>query len=219
MGLDLSLYAIVDPAVSGGYTLTDLASRIAGSVTLMQLRDKYGSTRAMIEEVRALQAVLKPAGVPLLINDRVDVALAAQADGVHIGPDDMGVEDVRALLSPKAIIGMSIKTVEQAQVTPLELLDYIAIGGVYVTTSKNNTSAPIGLGGLHEIVQTIRKRSAEIPICAIAGITATNAANVIEAGTDGIAVISALSLTPNPSQAAKDLRGAVDEALERRGQR
>ena len=98
MDVDLRLYALVDPAVAGGRTLPDLASLIAPSTTLVQLRDKHGSTRAMIEEARALEEVLAPKGIPLLINDRVDVALAAQADGVHIGQDDMPVADARLLL-------------------------------------------------------------------------------------------------------------------------
>src|SRR5579872_6067990 len=131
MDVDLSLYAIVDPAVAGGRTLADLAGRIANSATLVQLRDKHGSTRAMVEEARALQAALAPAGVPLLINDRVDVALAAEADGVHIGQDDMAVSDARLLLGRTAIIGLSIKTIAQAQAAPLDELDYVAIGGVY----------------------------------------------------------------------------------------
>lgn len=91
MAVDLRLYALVDPAVAGGRTLPDLAARIAAYATLVQLRDKLGSTRAMVEEARALRGVLEPAGVPLLINDRVDVALAAEADGVHIGQDDMQI--------------------------------------------------------------------------------------------------------------------------------
>lgn len=217
MRLDLSLYAIVDPAVAGGRTLVDLSSRIADSATIVQLRDKHGSTRAMIEEARALKVVLKPKDIPLLINDRVDVALAAQADGVHIGQDDMTAEDARRLLGRQAIIGLSIKTMEQAQAAPLEFLDYVAIGGIYATTSKDNKSAPIGISGLREIAQVIRKRAANYPICAIAGITAANTADVVEAGADGVAVISALSLVTDPTQAAKELRGAVDKALKQRG--
>ena len=216
MNADLRLYALIDPAVSGGRTLTDLAHRIAGSATLVQLRDKHGSTRAMIEEARALEAVLAPAGIPLIINDRVDVALATQADGVHIGQDDMSAADARLLLGRMAIIGLSIKTMEQAQTAPLEHLDYVAIGGVYGTTSKDNTALPIGLGGLRDIVAAIRARDPSCPICAIAGINADNAADVIAAGADGVAVISALSLAPDPRKAAKDLRGVVDAALARR---
>ena len=102
---------------------------------------------------RDLRAVLEPEGIPLLINDRVDVALAAEADGVHIGQDDMPVPDARLLLGRGAIIGLSVKTVEQAKAAPLELLDYVAIGGVYGTTSKDNTKPPIGTDGLSAIVR------------------------------------------------------------------
>lgn len=217
MVVDLRLYALVDPAVAGGRTLVDLAQRIADSATLVQLRDKHGSTRAMVEETRALRDVLEPKGVPLLVNDRVDVALAAEADGVHIGQDDMALPDARLLLGRRAIIGLSVKTVEQAKAAPLELLDYVAIGGVYGTTSKDNTAAPIGVAGLRAIVDAIRARKANFPICAIAGINAGNAADVIAAGADGVAVISALSLAPDPAKAAQDLRAVVDGALARRG--
>ncbi|HET7381281.1 MAG TPA: thiamine phosphate synthase [Pseudolabrys sp.] len=217
MDVDLRLYALVDPAVAGGRPLADLAARIVSSATLVQLRDKHGSTRAMVEEARALRAVLEPKGVPLLINDRVDVALAAEADGVHIGQDDLAPADARLLLGRGAIIGLSVKTVEQAKTAPLDLLSYVAIGGVYSTTSKHNTAAPIGVAGLRAIVEAIRAREPNYPICAIAGITPGNAADVIYAGADGVAVISALSLVPDPGKAAQELRAVVDSALKRRG--
>ena len=213
MGADLRLYALVDPTVAGGRTLVDLARRLTVSATLVQLRDKHGSTRAMIEEARDLRGVLEAEGIPLLVNDRVDVALAAEADGVHIGQDDMPVPDARLLLGRSAIIGLSVKTVEQAKAAPLELLDYVAIGGVYGTTSKDNTQPPIGTDGLRTIVDAVRARKASFPICAIAGINAENAADVIAAGADGVAVISALSLAPDPAKAAQELRAAVDGAL------
>jgi thiamine-phosphate pyrophosphorylase len=216
MDVDLRLYALIDPAVTGARTLGDLAARIAGSATLVQLRDKHSSTRAMVDEARALRGVLEPVGVPLLINDRVDVALAAEADGVHIGQDDMSAADARRLLGRAAIIGLSIKTVQQAQDATLEHLEYVAIGGVYGTTSKDNASAPIGIDGLRAIVRAVRARDARLPICAIAGINASNAAAVIEAGADGVAVISSLSLASDPKKAAQDLRSVVDGALKRR---
>jgi thiamine-phosphate pyrophosphorylase len=215
---DLRLYALVDPAVAGGRSLPELAKLLVGTATLVQLRDKHGTTRAMIDAARALKAVLAPAGIPLLINDRVDVALAAQADGVHIGQDDMDAADARRLLGPNAIIGLSIKTPAQAAAAPLDALDYVAIGGVYATTSKDNTAAPIGTQGLRAIAAAIRARKAGYPVCAIAGITAANAGEVIAAGADGVAVISALSLAAEPVAAARELRAAVDDALKRRGQ-
>jgi thiamine-phosphate pyrophosphorylase len=171
----------------------------------------------MIEEARALRAVLRPYNVPLLINDRVDVVLAAQADGVHIGQDDMAVADARQLLGNDAIIGLSIKTAEQARAAPLELLDYAAIGGIYGTTSKDNTAAPIGVAGLRSIAEIIRARKPGCPVCAIAGLNAANAVELIAARADGVAVISALSLAPDARQAADELRAVVDAALKRRG--
>jgi thiamine-phosphate pyrophosphorylase len=217
MDVDLRLYAIIDAAVGGGRTLADLAQRIAESATLVQLRDKHGSTRTLVEEARELTVVLAPLNIPLIINDRVDVALAAEADGVHIGQDDMSPADARLLLGRTAIIGLSIKTVEQAQTVPLEFLDYVAIGGVYGTTSKVDAKAPIGIEGLRAVAQAIRARAAKFPICAIAGINESNAAAVIAAGADGVSVISALSLAKNPKAAAADILRVVDAALAKRG--
>ncbi len=216
MDADLRLYALVDPAVSGGHDLAALTRSIATSATLVQLRDKHGSTRSMMEEARALIGVLAPLDIPLLINDRVDVALAVEADGVHIGWDDMPAADARLLLGKTAIIGLSVKTIEQARDAPLEMLDYVAVGGVYGTTSKDNTSAPIGIAGLRAIVEAVRARKADFPVCAIAGINEGNAGDVIEAGADGVAVISALSQASDPAKAARALRNVVDVALERR---
>lgn len=217
MTADLRLYALVDPARSGGRPLADLARMlVSGGATLVQLRDKTGSTRAMIEETRAMRTAMEGSGVPLLVNDRVDVALAAEADGVHIGWDDMPAADARLLLGRTAIVGLSIKTAEQAVTAPLELLDYVCIGGVFETQSKDNPEPPIGARGLREIAALIRKRKPGMPVGAIAGIDARNAAEVIAAGADGIAVISALSLAPDPQDAARDLRTIVDRALAKR---
>jgi thiamine-phosphate pyrophosphorylase len=215
--IDVRLNAIVDPERANGRSLAELTRMVvAGGATLIQLRDKLGSTRRMIEEARAIHAVLAGTGVKLVINDRVDVALAMGADGVHVGQDDMRVEDARRLLGPKAIIGLSIKTVALGQAAPIDLLDYVGAGGVYVTTSKDNPSMPIGTAGLREIVAALRARSRDFPIVGIAGIDAGNAAEVIAAGADGVAVISALSAQNDPEAAARELRGIVDRALAQR---
>ncbi|MGE3149973.1 MAG: thiamine phosphate synthase [Pseudorhodoplanes sp.] len=217
MKVDLRLYALVDPQRASRHALPDLAAQVAaGGATLVQLRDKLRDTRTMIVEARAIRAALAPYHVPLLINDRVDVALASGAEGVHVGWDDMDPRDARRLLGERAIIGLSIKTLEQAQAAPVEILDYVAIGGVFVTMSKNNPDPPIGLAGLRTIASAIRDRAPDMPIGAIAGIEQGNAADVIAAGADGVAVISALSFAPNPQNAARKLRTAVDAALEKR---
>jgi thiamine-phosphate pyrophosphorylase len=218
--VDVRLYALVDPERAGKRELPELARLVAqGGATLVQLRDKLSDTRPMVEHARALKAVLAPLKMPLLINDRVDVALAAGADGVHLGQDDMTVEDARRLLGPGAIIGLSIKTLAQAEAAPLDVLDYAAIGGVFATSSKANTSAPIGPAGLARIADIFRRRAPKLPLCAIAGIDATNAADAIAAGVDGVAVISALSLTDDPQAAARTLRDIVDGTRAQRGRR
>jgi thiamine-phosphate pyrophosphorylase len=214
--IDLRLYALVDPERANGHALDDLAGRVAaGGATLVQLRDKLGDTRRLVAEARAVKAVL-PSDVPLLINDRVDVALAAEADGVHVGPDDMAVPDARRLLGAQAIIGLSLKTMKQAQEAPVDLLDYVAIGGVFATSSKDNPDPPVGTDGLRAMAALVRARAATLPIVAIAGIDASNAADAIAAGADGVAVISALSMTGDPREAARALRATVDRALAKR---
>jgi thiamine-phosphate pyrophosphorylase len=212
--VDLRLYALLDPERAGGATLRGLAQAVAdGGATLVQLRDKLGSTRRLVAQARDLKAVLAPRSIPLLVNDRVDVALAAAADGVHLGQDDMQPEDARRLLGPGAILGLSIKTVAQAQAVPVGIVDYVCIGGVFTTTSKHNPEPPVGIDGLTSIFTVIRGRAPRLPIGAIAGIDATNAAAVMAAGVDGIAVISALSLAADVSGAARTLRGIVDAGL------
>src|SRR5271169_3131782 len=206
--VDLRLYAIVDPEHTGGHDLVDLTRAVAaGGATLVQLRDKVSRTPDMIE------AALAPFGVPLIVNDRVDVALAVGADGVHVGQDDMSVEEARGLLGPAPFIGLSVRTEQQAAAAPLAILDYVGIGGVYGTTSKASGKTPIGLEGVSRVIQVFRHRIGNFPACGIAGITAENAEAVIAAGADGVSVISALSYRPDPAAAARELRAVVDAAL------
>jgi thiamine-phosphate pyrophosphorylase len=220
MSVDLRLYAILDPERAGGRDLADLARLVAqGGATFAQLRDKAGDTRRLVRQARAIKAALAPYGVPLVMNDRVDVALAAGLDGVHVGQDDMAAADARRLLGPDAIIGLSIKTAAQADAAPLDLIDYAGIGGVYGTASKQQKSAPIGPEGLRRVVAVLRERKPGFPTCGIAGIDAGNAAPVVVAGADGVAVISALSLAADPAKAARELRGVVDAALAQRSAR
>src|SRR5436309_5672303 len=188
--IDVRLNAIVDPERANGRSLAEIARlAVAGGATLIQLRDKHGSTRRMIEEARAIKVALAGTGVPLVINDRVDVALAAGADGVHVGQDDMPAEEARRLLGPDAIIGLSIKSVAQANAAPLDVIDYAGVGGIYATTSKDNPDPPIGIAGLRAVVAAFRANSTHIPACAIAGSDATNARGVMGAGADGVALI------------------------------
>jgi len=218
MRLDLRLNAIVDPERAGGRQLADLATRcVRGGATLIQLRDKLSETRILIKEARSIRQALAPFAAPFVVNDRVDVAIAAGADGVHLGQEDMAVEDARRLLGSSAIIGLSIKSVEEAEAARLDLVDYVGSGGVYATSSKQQKNAPIGPAGLARIIAALRRRAPDLPICGIAGIDASNAAEVIAAGADGVAVISALSLVSSPENAARQLREIVDAVLAKRG--
>jgi thiamine-phosphate pyrophosphorylase len=211
--LDLRLNAIVDPERAGGRDLVDLARSVAaGGATLAQLRDKNSDTRRMVEMARAIKAALEPFAMPFVVNDRVDVALAARADGVHIAP-----EDARALLGPDAIIGISIKSVAAAEAAPVGIVNYAGVGGVYATLSKEQKNPPIGPEGFSRIAQALRRRAPDLPIVGIAGIDAGNAGAVIAAGADGVAVISALSLADDPTAAARALRDIVDGMLAKRG--
>lgn len=208
--VDLSVYGIIDPAVTGRDDMPDRVKAALGSgLTLLQYRDKAGSTADMVAAARNLKAAMAGHSVPLLINDRVDVALAAGADGVHIGQTDMTPQDARALLGPSAIIGLTIKSAADVDRAPIDLIDYACIGGVFVTTSKDNPSPPVGLDGLTHMADRLRARGARFPIGAIAGINADNAASVMQAGADGVAVISALFAADDISAAARDLATSV----------
>ena len=217
MRLDLRLYALIDPEHAGGRDVVELARLAAeGGATTVQLRDKGSTVRSIAERASHIKTALAPLGVPFLINDRVDVALACGADGVHLGQDDIKVEDARRLLGPSSIIGLSIKTVAEAEEASVELLDYVGIGGVFATSSKDNPAPPIGVAGLARIIEAVRRRAPNLPACGIAGITLDNAVDTIVAGADGVAVISAISLQSDPRAAAQKLRAAVDSALSKR---
>ncbi|WP_372422929.1 thiamine phosphate synthase [Salinarimonas chemoclinalis] len=216
--VDLRLYAIVGLADARGRDLVDLVGRaVAGGATLVQLREKHADTRTLVDLARALRTTLSGTGVPLLVNDRVDVALAAGADGVHLGQSDMDPRDTRRLLGPDAIIGWTLKTPDHARALAQVPVDYGCIGGVFATTSKDNPDPPIGLSGLAAVAAAGRAAAPGLPLGAIAGIDETNARSVIGAGADGIAVISAIFGADDPTAAAGRLRRLVDEALAARG--
>ena len=211
MTVDLSLYVLVDPAVAAGKPLDLLAEQAAhGGATLVQLRDKTGSTHTLVEEGKAIKNTLKRLNVPLIVNDRLDVALACDAEGVHIGRDDLDAPTARHLLGPGAIIGVSIKNEHDVAELQPGLVNYACVGGVFSTTSKDNPDPPIGIDGLRRLLRLVRERAPGMPVGAIAGIDEKNAAGVIRAGADGIAVISAVIAAKDPKAAAQRLRVIVD---------
>ncbi|HEX5778736.1 MAG TPA: thiamine phosphate synthase [Xanthobacteraceae bacterium] len=218
MRVDLSLYVLVDPAQSRGRPLGEIAAAAArGGATLIQLRDKTGTTRELVDAARAIKSALSGSGVPLLINDRVDVALAADADGVHLGREDMEPRAARALLGAQAIIGITVRGEGDIAALVPEVSDYVCIGGVFATSSKNNPDAPVGVEGFARLARLSRAKAPAQPVGAIAGINERNAAEVIGAGADGIAIVSAVTSAADPEGAARRLRGIVDAARAGRG--
>jgi thiamine-phosphate pyrophosphorylase len=214
MRADIRLHAILDPTRTRGRPLADMARAAAeGGATLLQYRDKDAPTWTMMARAREILAALDGSTVPMIVNDRVDVALAAGAHGVHVGQDDMHPDDARRLLGPAAIIGRTVKTLDHVAAMPLDAVDYVCIGGVFATASKDNPDPPVGLDGLARLVAAMKARRADLPVGAIAGITLTNTPTVIAAGADGIAVISEIFMADDPAAAARALRDAVDAGL------
>lgn len=200
--IDWSVYVITDPQAAGERSLLDVVrAAVAGGASVVQLREKQSATRVMLELGLALRDITRAAGVPLIVNDRIDVALALEAEGVHVGQDDMPAALARQLIGPERILGVSAETVEQARQAECDGADYLGVGTVFPTPSKADAGNPIGITGLQAIAQVSR-----LPIVAIGGITHDNAAEVFRAGAVGVAVISAVVGAPDPAAAARRLR-------------
>lgn len=211
---DIRCYVIIDPAACAGRDPLMVArAAAAGGATIVQLRHKTDDIPALLRLARDMKQALQSAGVPLLVNDRVDVALAAGADGAHVGQSDLPAAEARRLLGEKAIIGLSHKTARHIDDSPVQALSYAAIGGIFPTASKQQEQPPIGLEGFHRLRQRLRARAPRLPVVAISGIKTEHVPRVIAAGADGIAVISAVCAAPDPEQATRALRQAVDTAL------
>ena len=197
----MRLYLITDRALAGSRPLEDVVSAaVRGGVTAVQLREKECCTREFVELARALRTVLAPHRIPLIINDRVDVALAVGADGVHVGQSDMAPRDVRRLLGPHAIVGLSVENPQQAEEAAGCPVDYLGVGPIFATATKPDAAPTWGL----EQLAALRARTRHTLI-AIGGIHAGNARAIIEAGADGIAVVSAICAAPDPEAAARAL--------------
>jgi thiamine-phosphate pyrophosphorylase len=211
--LDISIYGIIDPQIARGRSLADLAGRAARSgATLIQYRAKDTATRTMIDEARALVAALAGTRVPLLINDRIDVALAAGAQGVHVGREDMSPSDARRLLGHNAIVGVTIKNEADIRALDPAVASYGCIGGVYQTTHKNNPDKPVGIEGYRSLRTLARSLVPQMPIGAIAGITIENLGPLADAGCDGVAVIGAMFGGDDVEGATRALQSAWQNA-------
>lgn len=202
---DLRLYLVTDRPLSLGRDLEWIVTEaVRGGVTMVQLREKDCDTREFVELAARLKTALSPLGVPLIINDRIDVALAMDADGVHIGQSDMPYDIARKLLGPDKIIGLSVENMDDIRVANALDVDYVGISPVYSTSTKTDTAAPFGLDGLREAV----KLSVH-PTVAIGGMNARTAADVMDCGTDGIAVVSAIVSADSPYDASMNLKSIV----------
>jgi thiamine-phosphate pyrophosphorylase len=209
-GPDFSLYLVTDRTLSLGRPLEGIVeAAVRGGVSAVQLREKSCSTEEYIETARRIKRVLRPFGVPLIINDRVEVALEVGAAGVHLGQGDMPPAEARKLLGPDAVIGLSVETPEQADEADHLDVDYLGVSPIFPTPTKTDLTTAWGLQGL----RLLRSRH---QLIAIGGVNSSNAAEVMEAGADGIAVVSAICSAPDPEAAARELRTIVNRSRNRR---
>ena len=197
----MSLHLVTDRGLTMGRSLLDIIrAAIAGGTTLVQLREKDCSTREFVELGKAVTAVLADHNVPLIINDRVDVALAIGAQGVHLGQSDMPYPQARAILGAQAIIGLSVESPEQAREANQFDVNYLGLSPVFTTATKKDLPPHLGLDGIQKIRALTHHQ-----LIAIGGINSTNAENVINAGAHGLAVVSALCAATDPKKAAIEL--------------
>ncbi|MEI2386375.1 thiamine phosphate synthase [Breoghania sp. JC706] len=208
---DLSLYLVTDTPQCGARGVVETAAAAArGGATLVQLRDPFAKTRELVELARALKAALEPFSVPLVINDRIDVALASKAPGVHIGQKDMTPRDARALIGPDVFLGLSVGSLEELAASDLGAIDYVGIGPYRGTATKTDAGNAIGLSGF----KTVREKI-DLPAVAIGGIKAEHVGELIAAGADGVAVVSAICMADDPQAATAELAGRIAEARAR----
>lgn len=198
------LYLVTDDQQDLATLVHVVAEAVKGGVTMVQLREKHGDIRAFIERANALKAILAGTGVPLIINDRVDVALAVDAEGVHLGQSDMPAALARQLIGPDKILGLSIESPQQLAESQQLDLDYIGLSAIFATPTKTNTSMHWGLDGL---VDTLQKTA--LPVVAIGGINQGNIREVAATGVHGIALVSAICHADDPCLAARGIVEAM----------
>lgn len=208
MNDEFSVYLVTEESLSAGRSTVEIVeAAIHGGVDIVQLREKPASANERYELGRELRERTREAGVPLIINDRVDLAAALDADGVHLGDDDLPVSVAREQLGEEAIIGRSVSTPEAARRAEQAGADYLGVGAVYATDSKDDVPPEEQGIGLDR-VRAIREVT-DLPFVGIGGVTPENAADVVQAGADGVAVISAITGADDPEAATRELHDAV----------
>lgn len=208
---DLSLYLVTDRSLSLGRPLeTVVEEAVRGGVTMVQLREKDASTLDFYNLAMKLKSILKSYNVPLIINDRLDIALACDAGGLHIGQSDMPYSVARKLLGKDKIIGLSVESIQDTIDANNLDVDYIGISPVFGTQTKTDTAPALGLEGIGEIT-----RISGHPSVGIGGINLTNAQDIIQAGADGISVVSAIMSASDPQQSARQLKEIINKSKNR----
>lgn len=198
---DLSLYLVLDPDLCRSRSLVETArAAVAGGATIVQLRDKVAGTAGLVAAGRALMDALAGTGVPLIVNDDLEAALAIDADGLHVGQNDMQAVEARHRLGPEKILGLSVEAEPAALAVDPAAVDYVGIGPVFATPTKPDHKPPIGLDGLARLVAI-----SAVPVVAIGGLKAGHVPSVLAAGAHGLAVVSAICGQPDPEAAARSL--------------
>lgn len=206
--MNIELYVITDETIAGGRSHAEIARQaLRGGADVIQLRDKSRSCAELKSIGLQIAAIIRKAGAIFIVNDRLDVAIACGADGVHLGQDDMQLSTARQIAPPGFIIGVSVGTVEEAQDAEREGADYLALSPVFATASKEDAGCGHGLERLREI-----RSAVSLPLVAIGGINRHNVRDVIAAGADGIAVISAVVASKDITVAAQELKDLVQES-------
>lgn len=200
------LHILTDFSFQQHFNHAELARRaIQGGADTIQFRQKRGGIRDLIDSARTVMSVCREAGIPLIVNDRVDVALAIGADGVHLGQNDMPLPEARKILGSEALIGLTTPEVSLALTAQDQGADYVGFGPVYQSRSKSNTLKPQGLGALKDLSKLL-----DIPVIAIGGITVGRCRETIESGAYGIAVMTAVSLVDNPAATTKQFADVIE---------
>ena len=201
--LDLRLYVVIDPAVAGARSVVEIARQaIAGGATMLQLRDKLSPDRDVLAAATAVSQLCRTSSIPFIVNDRVDIASACGADGVHLGHEDLPPAVARTLLGKNAIIGMSAGNLAELAAALPARPDYLGVGPMFATRTKDDAGAPVGPA----MIRALREAAPDVPLVGIGGITAENAAAVMAAGADGIAVVSAVVGAQDVESATRVLR-------------
>lgn len=204
-GLDLSLYLVLDPGLCRLHSMVETArAAVAGGATAVQLRDKDAGTAALVEVGRALRLALAGTGVPLIVNDDLDAALAIEADGLHVGQDDVPAPEARRRMGRGKILGLSVETEAAVSAVDPSVVDYVGVGPVFGTATKPDHQPPIGLDGLARLVAI-----SPVPAVAIGGLKVEHVPAVLASGAAGMAVVSAVCGQPDPEAATGVLAAAI----------